>query len=233
MQLEFAARLDPQLLEETVKSPLSAPAMVMLLMLTAALPLLVSVAVFAPLVWPKATVPQTMEVGDAVRVTPEALAPVPLRATVSGVGELLLVMVQVAVRLPVVVGLNRILVVQLAEAARLDPQFVLEMAKSPALAPEIPAPLSVTEADVLLVTVMDCAELEDPWLTLPKDKLAGAALTTPDPPLPSPERATSCGLLPALSAKVRFAVRVPAVVGLNKTVTVQFADAASVEPHVC
>lgn len=203
------------------------------MMLTAALPLLVSVAIFAPLVWPKATVPQTMELGDAVSVTPEELAPVPLRATESGVEELLLVIVQVAVRLPVVVGLNRILVVQLAEAARLDPQFVLEIAKSLGLAPEIPAPLSVTEVDVLLVTVMDCAELEDPWLTLPKDKLAGAAVTAPDPPLPSPVRATSCGLLSALSVKARFAVRVPEAVGLKRIVTVQLAEATSVEPQVC
>ena len=161
------------------------------------------------------------------------LAPEPLRATESGVEELLLVMAQVAVRLPAVVGLKRMFVVQLAEAARLDPQFVLEMAKSPGLAPEIPAPLSVTEADVLLVMVIDCAELEDPWLTLPKDKLAGAAVTTPDPPLPSPERATCCGLLPAVSVKERFAVRVPEVVGLNRTVTVQLAETAKVEPQVC
>lgn len=161
------------------------------------------------------------------------VAPEPLRATESGVEELLLVMVQVAARLPVVVGLKRMFVVQLAEAARLDPQFVLEMAKSPGLVPEIPAPLSVTEAEVLLVTVMACAVLEDPWLTLPKDKLEGAAATIPEPPLPSPERATCCGLLPALSVKARAAVRVPEAVGLKRTVTVQLAEAARVEPQVC
>lgn len=58
-------------------------------------------------------------------------------------------------------------------------------------------------------------------------------MTLPVPPVPNPLRATCCGLLPALSVKVRVAVRVPETVGLKRMVTVQLADAASVEPQVC
>ena len=108
------------------------------------------------------------------------------------------------------------------------------MAKSPALAPEIAAPLREMAAEVPFVTVTGCEALAPPMPTLPKDKLEGVAVAVPDDPLtPKPETETSCGLSPELSVKVRAAVRVPEVVGLKRTVTVQLADAASVEPQVC
>jgi hypothetical protein len=174
-----------------------------------------------------------IEVGEAL-AEPPLDAPVPLRATESGVPELLLVMVHAAERAPAVVGLKKILAVQLADAARLDPQVVDETAKSPAFAPEMDEALSVTELVVLLATVMLCDPLEEPTAMLPKERLEGDAVTLPEePPEPSPDKATCCGPLVALSENVRFAVRVPDVVGLNKTVTVQLADAASIEPHVC
>lgn len=67
-----------------------------------------------------------------------------------------------------------------------------------------------------------------------KDKLPGDTVTLPDdPPVATPETATCCGLLPALSVKLRAAVRVPEAVGLKRMVTVQLADAAKVEPQVC
>lgn len=66
-----------------------------------------------------------------------------------------------------------------------------------------------------------------------KDRLPGAAVMLPEaPPVPSPVTATCCGLFPALSVKLRVAVRVPEAVGLNRIVTVQLADAARVEPQV-
>jgi len=67
-----------------------------------------------------------------------------------------------------------------------------------------------------------------------KDKLVGDTVTLPDdPPVPSPVTATCCGLLPALSVKLRVAVRVPEAVGLKRIVTVQLAEAARVEAQVC
>lgn len=202
-------------------------------MLIGVLPVLVRVATLGPPAFPTATWPQVMEVGEAL-AEPPLDAPEPLSATESGVGELLLVMVQAAARAPGAVGLKRMFAVQLADAGRLDAQLVEEMAKSPAFAPEMDEALNVTALAVLLVTVMLCVPLETPTMMLPNDRPDGDAVTLPEePPEPVPERATCCGLLAALSVKVRFAVRVPEVVGLKRTVTVQLAVAAKVEPQVC
>ena len=49
---------------------------------------------------------------------------------------------------------------------------------------------------------------------------------------PVPVKLTDCGLFVALSVKVNVAVRLPAVVGVNVTLTVQLAFTASEVPHV-
>lgn len=189
----------------------------------------VSVAVFGPPALPTATLAQLIEDGETVAEVAVVELPVPAKATDS-VAEPSL-MVHVAERAPEAVGLKTRFSVQLAEAARVEPQVVEETAKSPALGPEMAAPLSVTELDVLLVIVTGCALLVPPTLMLPKDKLDGDAVTLPDA-TPTPESATSWGLPLASSVKANAAVRVPAAVGLKRTVTVQFADAASVAPQV-
>jgi hypothetical protein len=143
-------------------------------------------------------------------------------------------MLQAALSELVVAGLKTIALVQLADAARLEPQVVDETAKSAALAPEMAAGLRVTLAAVPLVTVMDCAELVDPWTMLPKERLAGEAVTLPEDVelVPRPVSETRCGLLGSVSVMVSAAVRVPDMVGLKSTVTVQLAEAASVEAQV-
>lgn len=171
-----------------------------------------------------------MEAGETVSAM-EELAPVPAKVTVSGVEELLLVMDHVAERVPEAVGEKTRFAVQLAEAASVEPQVVEEIAKSPVLIPETPAALSVTELDVLFVTVMAWALLVPPTRMLPKDKLDGEAVTLPEA-TPTPERATSCGLPAALSVKAREAVRVPAAVGLKRIVTTQLADGARLAVQV-
>ena len=176
--------------------------------------------------------PQVMEEGETVSAM-EELVPVPDKATVSGVEELLLVMLQFAESAPEAVGLKVMLAVQLAEAARVDPQLVEETVKSLAFVPETPALLRLTELVVLLVTVMVCALLAEPFATVPKFKVAGETVTLPDVPLaPSPVSETCCGLLVALSVKFRVAVRVPEAVGLKTMLAVQLAEAARVEPQV-
>lgn len=122
-QLAPAARLEPQVLAVTEKSPEFAPVMVTLLMDTAALLPLVRVAVLAEPVWPNGTSPQTMDDGDAVS-GPAALAPVPDNVTESGVAEALLVMLHVAERAPAAVGAKVMFATQLAAWARLGPQLV-------------------------------------------------------------------------------------------------------------
>ena len=91
--------------------------------------------------------------------------------------------------------MKAILAVQLANAARLDPQVVEVTAKTAGFAPEIHPELRVTEFAVPFETVMVRDALLEPALTLPKDRLLGVALTL----VPSPDRGTCCGLLDALS----------------------------------
>lgn len=200
----------------------------MLLMLIVPVLEFVSVAVFGPPAFPTATLAQLIDEGETVAEVAAADSPVPDNATESAPEPSL--MVQVAERAPEAVGLKTRFAEQLADAARLEPQVVEEMAKSPALVPEIAAPLSVTELDVLLVMEMDCAPLVPPTLMLPKDRLDGKAVTVPDA-TPRPESATSCGLPVASSVKAKVAVRLPAAVGLNRIVTAQLDDAASVVPQ--
>jgi len=188
----------------------------------------VRVAVFGPPALPTATLAQLMDDGETVAEVAVEL-PVPDKATESAAEPSL--MVQVAERAPEAVGLKTRFAVQLAEAGRVEAQVVEKMAKSPALVPEMAAPLRVTELDVLLVMVTDCALLVPPTLMLPKLKLDGDAVTAPEA-TPRPESATSCGLPAASSVKASAAVRVPAAVGLKSTVTTQFADAARVAPQV-
>lgn len=136
------------------KSPALVPVNAMLLKLIVPLPELVRVAVFGPPALPTVTEFQLMEVGDTLADSVADVPPVPDSATERGVEELLLVMDQLAVRDPEAFGAKTMLEVQLAEAARLDPQVVEATEKSPAFVPEIPALLRVTELEVLLLTVM-------------------------------------------------------------------------------
>lgn len=141
----------------------------------------------------------------------------------------LLVMDQEAVSVPEMEGVKVTEAVQLDDAARLEPQFE-EALKSAALVPEIAPELRVTELEVLLDTLMECAVLDDPIVMLPNDKLVGVTETLPlEPPAPSPVRETCCGLDGSLSVKVRFAVRVPEAMGRKTTEMVQLVAAAKVE----
>ena len=138
----------------------------------------------------------------------------------------------VAVRVPLAVGLKTTLAEQLAEAARLVPQVLLLMAKSPALVPPSVTPLMVMDEVVPLLRVADWAELVDPTAVAGKPIAAGDTVTLPPEVLPPvPDRDTVCGLLLAESAIVSVADRVPVVVGLNSTDTPQLAEAATLEPQ--
>ena len=75
-------------------------------------------------------------VGDTVAFAALPDEPLPARATVCGLFPAASLKVRVAVREPVAVGLNVILTVQLADPARLAPQVLVAIAKSPAFAPE-------------------------------------------------------------------------------------------------
>ena len=74
-----------------------------------------------------------------------------------------------------------------------------------------------------LVSVTVCAGLPLPMATVPKFRLAGESLAV----VPIPARLTFCGLPAALSVMLSTAVRVPDAVGLNVTLMLQLARAAS------
>ena len=112
-------------------------------MLSEVLPMLVSVTVFAELVWPR-TVEEKAKL-DAESVT---WVPVPLKPTVCGEPDALSVMATEPDRLPAADGLKITETVQLAPAATLTPQ-VLVWLKSAAFVP------------VIATLVMDSAALPE------------------------------------------------------------------------
>jgi hypothetical protein len=174
----------------------------------------------------------TTTVGFVGRIeNAEAVALDPERATLLVPAEV--VNARVAVKLPAAVGLKTRLAEQLAAAARLAPQVLVEIAKTAAFVPEMATLLIVMAAVVPLLRVADCAGLVAPGAVLPNDRVVGLALTVPPVvPVPVPDSATVCGLLLAVSVKLRVAVRVPVVVGEKTMVAVQLADAARVVPQV-
>ena len=113
------------------KSPLLVPVMAMLVIVSAELPEFVSVTAWAALVVLTTWFPNESEAGE--RLTGE-LVPVPVTLAVCGLSLALSVTVRVALRVPVAVGLNVRLIVQLDPAATLEPQLLV-CAKSPLLVP--------------------------------------------------------------------------------------------------
>ena len=94
--------------------------------------------------------------------------------------------------------MKRSVVVQLADLARLEPQVVDEMEKSPGFVPESAPAVSVTEFAVPLVMVAETEALLDPVLTLPKAMLLGDIVTVPEVLAPVPKSATVSAVVLAL-----------------------------------
>jgi hypothetical protein len=96
-------------------------------MLSGVLPRFVNVTVFRELL-PTGCAPKLSDVAE--RLTGAVPVPVPVRAMVCGLPVALSVMVAEPVRVPTVVGLNQIMIVQLPPASTLVPQLVAWL-KSP------------------------------------------------------------------------------------------------------
>ncbi len=158
--------------------------------------------------------------------------PVPERVTdcVLPVALLLLsVTTSEAERLPETWGANVTLMVQLLPAPTELPQLFV-WAKALALLPVNPMLLREREAFPVLLSVTVCAELVVPRVWLLKVKLAG--LTPAVGAVPVPLRLTVCGLVVALSVMLKVAERLPGAVGVNVTLIVQVALAATELPQV-
>ena len=181
-QLALTAKLAPQLVV-SAKSPEFVPPIMMVLMVSGAVPLLVSVTVWAAADRPSAVAGKVRLAGDTPAVgTP---TPVPARDAVCVEPETfpaLSVTVRVAVRLPAALGVNVTAIVQLPPAATLLAQ-VFVSAKSLELAPLMVMLAMVRAAVPELMTVTVWAALVALRFVLPKVTVVGerAAAGTPAP----------------------------------------------------
>ncbi len=102
-----------------MKSPLLVPVMPMEVMLSAALPVLLSVTICAALIVPTPWLAKVRLVADKLTIGAGAV-PVPVKVTVCGLPVALSVMLTAALRVPVALGTKVTLMVQLAFAARVE-----------------------------------------------------------------------------------------------------------------
>jgi hypothetical protein len=177
VQFAPAARLDPQVLV-CENGPVVATEEIA----AAAVPVLVTVTVWAALVEPTVVLPNVSDVGEADSVADEAAAPVPVSETDVGLLVALLLTVKDPVWDPDAVGVNVTETVQFAPAARLDPQ-VLVCANGPVAETDEIVAAAVPE----LVTVTVWAALVEPTVVLPNVSDVGEAdsvAVPPDDPLP-------------------------------------------------
>jgi hypothetical protein len=156
-----------------------------------------------------------------------AVVPIPLRVTFCGLPAALSLMLSAAVRVPDAVGLNVILMLQLAAVANELPH-VWVCAKSLALVPVTAIAVMLKVVLPMLVSTTVFAELVLPMATVPKFKLLGESFAV----VPIPLNVTFCGLPVELSVMARAALRVPEAVGVNLTLIVQLAPTAIELPQV-
>ena len=90
----------------------------------------------------------------------------------------------------------------------------------------------VKVAEPVLVSVTVCAALVVPTVWLVKVSDVTERLAVVVGAVPVPVRLTVCGLPEALSVMLKVPVRVPDAVGVNVTLIVQLAPAATEPPHV-
>jgi len=164
LQLADAARLEPHVFVEMMKSPALVPPTLMLLKVTAFGPPLVTAMLFDAPRFPIVTLSHERLDGLTMMLVVDGI-PVPDRVIDCGLLLAVSLIVTVALRIPVVVGLKRIVRVQLADAARVEPQVLAEIRKSVGFAPPITALVIVIDALPLFVSVAVLEPLVFPTAT--------------------------------------------------------------------
>src|SRR5437879_590249 len=221
VQLAPFGTLPPQL-SVRVKSPLGS----ILVMVNVAFPVLVSVTVFGALIEPSGCPSKVRLRGDSITAGPVSMA-LPVRLTICGLSAALSVIVTIPVRRPGIVGVKMTLIVQLAPAARLLPQLLVEKFKLAAM----PSIGRIRVALPLFVSVTGIGRLLVPTVWLPVNvRLGGASVTTGAAPVPV--RVIVRGLPLPLSVIMIAPVLVPRAVGLKVTLMVQLAPAATLVPFL-
>ena len=135
----------------------------------------------------------------------------------------------VPVRVPVAVGVNVTITVQLAGEG---PNELVQVPRVSAKSPVVPNEIDVDPVPVFfIVTVLDA--LVVPTACLANVSLVGVAVTTTVRAFPVPLRLTICGEVDPLSLTEIDPARVPVACGVNVTEIVQVAgEGPSVVPHV-
>ena len=146
---------------------------------------------------------------------------------VCGLPPPLSAMETVALLLPIALGLNFSVIVQLLAAPTDEPQLLLWL-KSPGFVPPRVTPVMLKAAVPTLVKVTVLAALVTPTLVRGKATLAADNVTC----VPTPVRLMVCGLPPPLSVMVTLPERVPTTVGVKVTEIVHLAPARTVLPQV-
>lgn len=131
-------------------------------------------------------------------------------------------MLTVALLLPVAVGQNVTLILQLAPPLMPVPQSLVT-AKSPALVPVILRLDRLRRAVSVLVRIVVLGVLVVLTAWVPNDNVFGLKLGT----VPVPLRTTACGLAGSASLMTKNPLRVPLAEGLKVTHTKQVSPAAS------
>jgi hypothetical protein len=173
----------------------------------------------------------TITVGFAGSIV-NAEGVVPDRDTLCGLLLAESVNTRVEVRVPGTDGLKTIVAVQLADAARVVPQVLVEILNSPAFPPVMATEVMLIDDELPLFSVVVWLALVIPTATLAKLRLVGDTVTPVEDVEPVPDNEAVWGLFPAPSETVSVAARAPDAVGLNATVTEQLADAARLAPQV-
>jgi hypothetical protein len=152
----------------------------------------------------------------------------PVMATFSAAAELRTL--RLVVRVPMALGVNVTLIVQLAPAAKFAPQ-VLVCAKSVVF--PVLSPMLVISSEPLVAVLVSVTGCETPmaprfWVKV----RAGDRVADADGARPVPVSTAVAGLARPATATDSIAERTPAVVGLNVTLMVQLKPGAKLVPQV-
>jgi len=184
------------------------------LKLSVVLSLLVTVTVFVALVTPTATLPKAKLTGENVK----GAMPVPVRPATCGDFVVLATTVIAPPMLPVTVGENVTVIVQVAPPVSVAPQVVV-LPKSPLAVMDESVAVEVP----VFFMVMTFPALVEPTAVAVKVSLVGVKVKVADEEVPVPFRVTLWGEFDALSVIAIEPLRLPAASGENVTVMVQLA----------
>jgi len=207
------------------------PVRAMPVMLSVAVPLLVSVTVCAEVVVVTTVGPNGTLVGESKTAGAAAAVPVPVMVTACGLFAALLVNVSEAEAPAAAVGLKVTDRTQLLPAPRLLPQGLVR-ANWLAFAPVSAMLVMLSAASPVFLSVTVCAELVVPTVWFPKLRVVGFRETAGAAGVPVPVTGILCGLPLALSATLSEALIELTPVGAKVTEMVQLPEAATEAPQL-